>query len=91
MKKRLFVCFVGALLMGSVMGIYVWGQTITSTIVGQVKDPSGSAARRSRNQNGWRSRAVSGMMFLAKRRAEGRPGAFFAAACEPCQGKPIRI
>jgi hypothetical protein len=26
------------------------------------------------------------MMFLAKRRAEGRHGAFFAAACEPRSG-----
>jgi hypothetical protein len=40
MIRRKLLCLAGALAMTCLLGIAAWGQTITSTIVGQVNDPS---------------------------------------------------
>src|ERR1019366_10589033 len=41
--RRKLLLLVGVLVMNFLVGIPAWGQTITSTILGQVNDPSGSA------------------------------------------------
>ncbi|MGD1102382.1 MAG: hypothetical protein ABSA59_09975, partial [Terriglobia bacterium] len=43
MIRRKLLCLAGTLTMTCLLGIAAWGQTITSTIVGQVNDPSSGA------------------------------------------------
>ena len=48
MMRRQLLCLVSALIASFLLGVSAWGQTITSTVVGLVNDPSGSAVPEAR-------------------------------------------